>query len=516
MARRLLWLVIFCSFAAVIVTRWPYRSRALFSWDSANFALAVDRIDIAAHRPHPPGYIGYVFAARALRWVTGDVNAALVLWNVLATILTAMALAFFAWDADGTPRRAMTASCAWAVIVTSPLLWFYGEIAEIYVSELLVSLLVAYSAWRVLQERAHGIEWCAAALAVTMLFKVTAALFLLPLVIYTWAASPRRDGRRAAALLSATGAAVVLLFLVIEPRIFQVTWSQFAAATSGSRLVEGIASSGLRTFNRNLRDTLTAGLAGLGVINALALIVWAVTDRRTPTSLGWRVPALWIGPWLTFLVLVHIGRPGYVLPLLAPAALILGSFYARQRPAVAAALVVAQALVNVAHFTSVHPFSDATTGGTLTYRDKTIVQRAASDLQPLTLPTAFTIAQSDAVVDRLEHVAAEQCPDGKLVIVAGSEPVDWRRVMWYLPAATSIYVVDRVPIYVAQHTDFSPVPQAGLVLESRCPMLWLAPDGANGAAPEDASASVTVAGLGLIFPPGASVHVSSSGIRTTR
>ena len=292
-----------------------------------------------------------------------------------------------------------------------------------------------------------------------MLFKVTAALFLLPLVIYAWAASPRRDGRRAAALLSAAVAAVVVLFLVIEPRIVQVTWSQFATATSGSRLVEGIASSGLRTFNRNLRDTLTAGLAGLGIINALALIVWAVADRRTPTSLGWRVPALWIGPWLTFLLLVHIGRPGYVLPLLAPAALILGSFYARQRPAVAAALVVAQALVNVAHFTSVHPFSDATTGGTLTYRDKTIVQRAASDLQPLTLPTAFTIAQSDAVVDRLEHVAAEQCPDGKLVIVAGSEPVDWRRVMWYLPAATSIYVVDRVPIYVAQHTDFSPVPQ---------------------------------------------------------
>ena len=45
---------------AAFVTRWPFRSRALFSWDSANYALALERIDIGAHRPHPPGYLAYV------------------------------------------------------------------------------------------------------------------------------------------------------------------------------------------------------------------------------------------------------------------------------------------------------------------------------------------------------------------------------------------------------------------------------------------------------------------------
>ena len=50
--------------ALVIVSRWPFRSHALFSWDSANFAMALDKIDIAMHRPHPPGYLGYVFVAR--------------------------------------------------------------------------------------------------------------------------------------------------------------------------------------------------------------------------------------------------------------------------------------------------------------------------------------------------------------------------------------------------------------------------------------------------------------------
>ena len=47
------------AFTVVALTVWPLRSRHLFSWDSANYAFAVERIDISAHRPHPPGYLGY-------------------------------------------------------------------------------------------------------------------------------------------------------------------------------------------------------------------------------------------------------------------------------------------------------------------------------------------------------------------------------------------------------------------------------------------------------------------------
>src|SRR5258707_2465234 len=76
--------------AWVYVSRWPFRSHALFSWDSANFALALDKIDIAMHRPHPPGYLGYVFVARLLRHVFPDPNTALVVANLIATALAAL------------------------------------------------------------------------------------------------------------------------------------------------------------------------------------------------------------------------------------------------------------------------------------------------------------------------------------------------------------------------------------------------------------------------------------------
>ena len=66
MSRARLWLAVSAAAAVTILTRLPFRSEFLFSWDSANYALAMSRIDIVAHRPHPPGYLGYVFAARLI------------------------------------------------------------------------------------------------------------------------------------------------------------------------------------------------------------------------------------------------------------------------------------------------------------------------------------------------------------------------------------------------------------------------------------------------------------------
>ena len=85
------WGLAACLGATVVLTRWPLRSHALFTWDSANFALAIARIDVAQHRPHPPGYLGYVPVARAINFVVRDANTALVLWNVVATALACAA-----------------------------------------------------------------------------------------------------------------------------------------------------------------------------------------------------------------------------------------------------------------------------------------------------------------------------------------------------------------------------------------------------------------------------------------
>jgi hypothetical protein len=201
------------------------------------------------------------------------------------------------------------------------------------------------------------------------------------------------------------------------------------------------------------------------------------------------------------------------LPLLPFTALLLGGFYARQERRAALALISLQALANVAQFTLMTPFSDQATGQGLPYREKTLTQRLASDAQPVTFATAANIAGSDFRLERLQQAARELCPTGRLVVIAGSEPVDWRRVMWYLREATAVYVEGDKAVYVAHHGDFSPVPDEGLTLSSTCPALWLAPEHGPGGADPSGLAATSVANLGWSTPTGLVLRASPSGVQ---
>lgn len=62
----------------------PLRSRWLDDWDSVQFALALGDLDIAAHQPHPPGYVGYVLLGRGVAAITGDPTVALTSLSAMA------------------------------------------------------------------------------------------------------------------------------------------------------------------------------------------------------------------------------------------------------------------------------------------------------------------------------------------------------------------------------------------------------------------------------------------------
>lgn len=80
-----------------VALRAPFVAPALEDHDSVNFALALDRYDVAASRPHFPGYPVYIVAARAFRAVGADPVLALVLPGLLAMALLAIVVTFVAW-----------------------------------------------------------------------------------------------------------------------------------------------------------------------------------------------------------------------------------------------------------------------------------------------------------------------------------------------------------------------------------------------------------------------------------
>ncbi len=67
---------------------WVHRSRWLDDWDSVQFALALEQLSLADHRPHPPGYFAYVFTARGLDVFAQDPQLSLTTLSVISGALT--------------------------------------------------------------------------------------------------------------------------------------------------------------------------------------------------------------------------------------------------------------------------------------------------------------------------------------------------------------------------------------------------------------------------------------------
>jgi hypothetical protein len=507
--RRAWWVASIAVVAATVISRWPFRSHALFTWDSANFALGMARIDIAQHRPHPPGYLGYVLVARAIDLVVHDANAALVLWNIFATALAALVIARFVWEITEPGKRTRASTAAAAILLTSPAVWFYSEIAEIYASELLFASLVAYAAWRAARGEDRALYWSVAALAMAAAFKVVTAILMAPVVLFAWTRVSAPTRRLTAALGVIALVAGAAAWLLVQPDLVSAVW-RFAA--SSRWLFRGDADHPMRMLNRNVRDTLLAALVGLGALNFVILLWWMVRDRRLPAGLNGRFATLWLLPGLFVFVFVIIAKPGYVMPLVPLGVIVVSGFYARLRPAIGIALIAMQACVNVGHFTLLTPAAFVDESGDGSYASKTFVQRMAADLTGVSETTAFTIRRSDTRLHALLDLVARTCPGGAPVIVAG---VDWRRVMWYLPEATAIQLAGGRVIATGRHTDASPLAPNGEELLTSCPIIWLASgEGADGVdRPPDATE--TVPHVGWLTGPG-TLRVTRDGVEAVR
>lgn len=458
-------------FAASAIV-WTERSRYLISWDAGNFALALGGIDIAAHRPHPPGYVGYVLAGRLMHRLVPSANDAFVLWNIVAMMIASVALLRLPGrhrvDVRPLPRDDARVGrvVAVAAMLCSPLLLFYAGSAEIYTSELAVVLTIAGAALAVIRGTASPLLMFAA-FVVGALFKLSSALFMLPVIAYAvWAAPLTREGRRHACELAVASLAVVAaVFLALERSLLSIVWSQFLDVTSQSRVVGAGTSSPARLLNRNARDALVALLSAAG-FNVIGLLGWLLQSRAA--SVDRRVLWLWLLPWCVVLSLLHVGKPGYVLPIFPVFALAAGEWYARlgTRGLVLAGVAC---LANVVWFVFAPPSSAAL--DTRPYQDKPLLSRIASDLAPVTFPTVNTLRQNDReVADTL--AAAASCGSGSWVVVAGSYRADWRRMMYYLPHATAVRQTDEGTFqFIGRNGMFTAIAGSER-LSSGCGLLW--------------------------------------------
>jgi len=404
----------------VLVARVPFAAQTLWAWDSVLYARALEQgfhvgVDLADQRPHPPGYLFYLGVGAAVRVVTRDSNAALVVVSVIASALTAAAVYLLC-------RRYADRALASVIALgaaSAPLVWTYGEVAMPYAVLGLLSVVLAVSL-----SDARSRPWPAAfivsaGLGLAAGFRQDVLLLLGPLWLWMLAG---RSWRERGLCVAAVGIAAL-------------AWLAPSAALSGgpaaylatlgaqaSRVSELSPAAGGDALLRN--SLLTVYALWWGLLGFALLLVAAIVARLRA---GGRLSedaiffALWLVPAALVYVTIHIGDPGYlmsVLPGLYLACAALLAPIARTTPRAVPTLAAALVALSVAVFVgSDVPFS----ARAIASHDRSLEVRVAFVRGHLAPDSTVILAQS-------EYLTARYYLPEYRVLFYGTEPEVLSRV----------------------------------------------------------------------------------------
>lgn len=164
-----------------VLTRIPFRSQMLHHWDSVNFALGMEQFDVRMHQPHPPGYYLYVVLARLVNLLVGDANSSLVWISVFFSGATIAMLYLLGKELFG--RRVGVVAAV--IALTSPSIWFFGEVALTYIVEAFLVTAIAYACLKALRGDDLSAVWSGILLGVAGGIRQTTLILMLPLWLFS-------------------------------------------------------------------------------------------------------------------------------------------------------------------------------------------------------------------------------------------------------------------------------------------------------------------------------------------
>jgi len=294
-------------FAVTVVTRLPFTSRFLYNWDAVQYALGTENYNIAYHQPHPPGYLLYVAAGKALNLLTDDPNRSFILLSILASGLAVSSLYLFGARAMGERDGAYAA----LLLLFNPVFWFYGEITSTYTLECLMAILIGWTCFRVRDGQHHLAPWVGVVLAAAGGIRQGTAILLLPLAVFSLRRAPARYLLAAAVGFVSVTIAWLLPMLHLAGGLgsYLEATTQLSAIDTLRWSFDGIVI-GLRNLARLVSATGLSLHILVPIMLAFLLRFFPLPDRRAPWE-KWFV-LWWVIPSALPYVL-HYGQPGYIL-----------------------------------------------------------------------------------------------------------------------------------------------------------------------------------------------------------
>lgn len=299
-------------------SRIPFRSTILYHWDSVNFALATESFDISIGQPHVPGYILYVGAGKMLNLLTHDPQISFV---TLSVIFSGLATAAIFWLGKAMFSR-LTGLVAALFLVTSPLVWFYGEIALPHTIDAFFVMWSALLLFKIMTGEQKSLLLAAVVLGVAGGVRPQTLVFLLPLSVFA-CRKVRPTWLGAAALLLGGVCAlwfIPLIWLTGGLGRYLELMAAFSARLHASTSI--FLEGGTQGLFRNLQKLVRYTLYGWGLA-ILPVLTYIGRQRKTVTAISrdekTRFFLLWVLPALFFYIFHHMGQQGLIfifLPVL--------------------------------------------------------------------------------------------------------------------------------------------------------------------------------------------------------
>lgn len=403
---------------AVGATRYPWRSQYAFDFDPANYVLGVRDFDLTRHQPHPPGCPLFVMAGRGLNTFVHDANLSLEMIAWLASAIAVLAVA------GATRRAGGNAWIAGLILLTQPIFWTAGEMAEPYTCSAMLFALMLLLVVRGPMGRHEPWRLAAMSLVVGLGAGLRPSVAVLLAPAWLWEVLRRRSWSDfgANATLVIAGIAAWFVPLLMDT-------GGLAAYRASHQPLEGLFSESSVIFGASLGShaRMAVRLTLWLIMLAAPAIVLFLAARARPKRYRASGPGLdprriavillLIAHPILFYGLIHFMKPYYALSIAGPLAFAAGlaAAYCR-KPALRNGLATAIIAVQAGWFL----------GGYHVMGDRLFGRVTAGNIQAHDARTAANIALCRSVPD-----------DMPFVFLEGDEP--WpgsaRILQCYLPEA---------------------------------------------------------------------------------
>lgn len=322
-ARSAKWIVL-ALFLLTLITRIPFASQTLYHWDSVNMAVGMRDYNVVEGAPQYPGYIVYIALAQIVDIFFQNPQTTMVVISVVSSGLSVVAL-FYLGRAMFSPLTGLIAAL---FLLSSPLFWFYSEIALPHALDLFAITFAAWMLYRIMEGNTRWLWPTIIFLGLLGGFRQQDLMFLGPLILFTC----YRIGLVRLALAALLGGIVTAAWLIPTLNYsggLQAYMQGSSAFTESfwrtTSIFLGAGTFGLR---RNIIEKLipyTLYAWSLALIPALYWFARVPADwRRWLRSRKAWFFILWLTPVVVFYALIHMGQQGLVFVFL-PALLILSA-----------------------------------------------------------------------------------------------------------------------------------------------------------------------------------------------